>query len=299
MADFNPAILGRTKYRARSPGGLALPETGILTSFVTKNAIVVPATLDEFGSFLMMQPLVFNANMCGFWPNNGASGVGSTFSGVWTSNGTSSHPSPSNTKAGQIRGTKYTDVITTQNQYLGPNPGISFLCFLRGNAAKLGGIFYYARFRLEVMPTLGWRLFAGLVDDNSNTAVVKADTFTGNVAGLSHITTDAVSASSGAWNIVTRDGTTTNSVAITPATALATGQAYEFFMYCPCNTASILYKLVLLDDGTTVAEGSTSTNLPSNTAMLAPHCCMSNGTANVVAGDTAILVANIYCRSMN
>lgn len=299
MADFNPSILGRLRFRSRANSSVLVPETGALTSFATKNAMVIPATLDEFGAFLMMQPLVFNANVCTFFPNNGSVGTGTNFSGNWTSNGTATHPNPSNTKQGQVRRTKYADVITTQNQYLGPNPNSSYKCFLGGNAAGLGGIFYYARFTLETMPTLGWRLFAGLVDDNTTAGIVVSDTFVGNIAGLSHITTDPTSASSGAWNIITRDNTTTNTVAITPATALATGQAYEFYMYYPPNTATILYKLVLLNDGTTVAEGSTSTNLPGNTTMLAPHCCMSNGTANVVAGDTAIGVANIYCRSMN
>lgn len=299
MADFNPNILGRLRFRARSNSGVLTPETGVLTSFATKNAMVTPATLDEFGAFLMMQPSVFNANICTYFPSNGIVGTGSTFSGTWTANGTPTHPTPTNTKQGQVRRTKFANVVTTQNQYLGPNAGVSFKCFLGGNAAGLGGIFFYSRFTLETMPASGWRLFTGLVDDNTATAVVTSDTFAGHVAGLSHITTDPTTATSGAWNIVTRDNTTTNTVAITPTTALATGQAYEFYLYYPCNTATILYKLILINDGTTVAESSVSNNLPSNTAMLAPHCCMSNGTANTAAGDAAIGVANIYCRSIN
>lgn len=272
------------------------PDPGYILAQAKKGAMIHPSWLDEFGAIIMAQPFIANTNVVCFFPANGSTGTGTGFGIPWTSNGNPTHPTPSNTKSGQIHRTRYANVITTADQTLGPLPGASAICFLRGNAAGLGGIFYYARWVIDLLPDGTFRLFSGLCD--VNTTMVANDSPTGHFAALWHGTTDPLSGA-GAFKLITRDGTTQNTISITPATAIAQGQGYEFYLYAPCNNAAIPYKLVLISDGSTVAEGTLTSNLPGNTTMLAPQHTMSNAANTASANNTANGVANVYCRSIN
>lgn len=233
-----------------------------------------------------------------FIPQTGSTGTGGNFGAVWTSNGTASHPTPSSTApaaVNQMKRTRYANVVTTTNQQLGPRfNAASEQMFWRGNAAGLGGFFFYTRFIVELYPASTVRLFAGLASTVS-TSVAISDTVLANTCGLWHDTTDP-SSGAGALNFVTKDGTTATKQQITLANALAAGNAYDFTMFCAPNGSTISWRLVDLRNNVTYAN-STSTTLPVATSFMQPQVQMSNGTANITVTTTAIGICSIYVES--
>ncbi len=192
----------------------------------------------------------------------------------------------------QMRRSRFTNIVTTTNQILGitNSTAASIPSFYRGSAAGRGGFFFQTRFTTELVPATTIRLFAGLT--SMTTGASAADTVTGDVAGLSHITTDGITT----FAFMTRDNVTTNRVTFT-APAIASGNAYDFTMYVPPNGSAIYYRLVDLLTGNVIVDSSTSANLPRNTVFMGPQVQMSNGTANVTVTTTAIGINKIYIES--
>lgn len=194
-----------------------------------------------------------------------------------------------------MKRTQYTNVVTTQNQVLGIRyNAASERQFWRGNAAGLGGFFFVSRFIVELYPASTVRIFAGLVGNN-NTHPVSSDTMLNDTVGLWHDTTDP-SSGSGAFNIVTRDNATTTKTPINLANAIAAGNSYDFYMFCPPNGTDIFWRLV---DTVNNVEytGSVAASLPRNTIFMQPMVGMSNGTANVTVSTVAIGIAGVYVES--
>jgi hypothetical protein len=244
------------------------------------------------------QPSLFGNRIQIFMPQTGTTGTGGAVGMAWTSNGTVSHPTPSTTapvKSNQMKRTRYANVVTTTNQQLGPRfNAADGRMFWRGNAAGLGGFFFYSRFIVELYPASTVRLFAGLAGTN-NVGVVISDTVLNDTCGLWHDTADP-SSGAGAFNFVTRDGTTTTKQAIDLANAIAAGNSYDFTMYCKPNGTELFWRLVDLVNNVTY-EGSQTLTLPRNNQFMQPQVQMSNGTANIVVTTVAIGVANIYVES--
>lgn len=283
---------------------------------VTVSAVSAPAadTLDIFarkiaGRMLFkmigpsgvdtpLQPALFGNRCVMFQPQTGTTGTGGNFGPAWTSNGTVTHPTPATTApaiSNQMKRTRYANVVTTTNQQLGPKfNAASEQMFWRGNAAGLGGFFFFTRFIVELYPASTVRLFAGLTS-SSATAVCVSDTVINNTCGLWHDTTDP-SSGAGAFNFVTRDTTTTTKQSITLANAIAAGNSYDFYMWCAPNGSTIFWRLEDLVNNV-VYENSTSTTLPASTAFMQPQVQMSNGTANVTVTTSAIGIAGIYVES--
>jgi hypothetical protein len=194
-----------------------------------------------------------------------------------------------------MKRTRYANIVTTTNQQLGPRfAAASEQQFWRGNAAGLGGFFFYTRFIVELYPASTVRLFAGLTATSTGSVAI-SDTVLANTCGLWHDTTDP-STGAGAFNFVTKDATTATKQAITLSNAIAAGNSYDFTMSCDPNGSSIDWRLVDNVNGVTYS-GNKSTNLPVATAFMQPQVQMSNGTANVTVTTTAIGVANIYVES--
>ena len=247
-----------------------------------------------------LQTALFQNRILMYVPSTGTTGTGSGtgLGPVWTSGGTVSHPTPSSTSpaiANQMRRTRYANVVTTTNQTLGIKAAAAdTLNYWIGNAAGLGGFFYAARFIVELIPAATVRIFAGLTA-SSSTYVVASDTVLNNTCGLWHDTTDP-SSGSGAFNFVTRNTTTTTKQAITLANAIAAGNTYDFYMFCPPNSSTLYWRLDDIVNAVSY-ENSTSTTLPANTAFMGPQCAMSNGTANTTVTTVAIGVAGVYTES--
>lgn len=197
----------------------------------------------------------------------------------------------STSRVTQMRRTRLTNVVTTTNQVLGLHGGSADMAsYWRGNASGLGGFFFFARFCTALWPANTCRLFAGF--RSGTTAVVASDTLAGSLCGFWHATTDGGTT----INFVTRDGTTSNSTAITVPT-LGNDVGFDAYIYCAPNGGTIFYRLDRLDTGATLVDSSTSTNLPAATTFMAPELAMSNGTANITATTVAIAINKLYTES--
>ncbi len=271
------------KMFARNIGGRMLPK------------IIGPSGIDT-----ALQTALFQNRILMYVPSTSTTGTGSGtgLGPVWTSGGTVTHPTPATTApaiSNQMRRTRYANVVTTTNQTLGIKAAAAdTLNYWRGNAAGLGGFFYAARFIVELYPAATVRLFAGLTA-SSATYVVASDTVLVNTCGLWHDTTDP-STGAGAFNFVTKDATTATKQQITLSNAIAAGNSYDFYMFCPPNGTTIYWRLDDVVNNVTY-EGNTSTTLPVNTAFMGPQCAMSNGTANTTVTTVAIGVAGVYTES--
>lgn len=198
----------------------------------------------------------------------------------------------STSRVTQMRRTRLTNVVTTTNQVLGVHGSTADMAsYWRGNAAGLGGFFYFARFCTALWPANTCRLFAGL--RSGTTAIVASDTLPAvSMCGFWHDTT----VNGTTINFTTKDGTTANSTAITVPT-LGNDVGFDAYIYMPPNGSSVFYRLDRLDTGATLVDSSTSTNIPATGTFMAPELAMSNGTANVTATTVAIAINKLYCES--
>ena len=261
---------------------------------------MLPKIIGPSGLDTALQPAVFQNRILLYVPSTGSTGTGSGtgWGPVWTSGGTPSHPTPASTApaiSNQIRRTRYANVATTANQTLGIKAAAAdTLNYWRGNAAGVGGFFFAARFIVELYPAATVRIFAGLTA-SSTTYVVASDTVLNNTCGLWHDTTDP-SSGANSFNFVTRDGATTTKQSIALSNALAAGNSYDFYMFCPPNGSTITWRL---DDivNNVMYSNSTSTTLPTNTSFMGPQCAMSNGTANTTVTTVGIGIAGVYTES--
>ena len=239
----------------------------------------------------------FSENSLMLYMPNGSTTVGLNLGGAWTSGGTVSHPTPSSTSPAiysQQKRTRWANVVTTTNQFLGLRTATAEKRFWRGNAAGLGGFNFHARFAIGLWPAATVRLFVGLNDSNAGWAV--SDTLTGNGCGFWHDTTEAASV----LTFVTRDGTTaTKSSAITLAANLAAGQVFDAYIWSAPNGGVIGYRLVEINTGTLLVDTTTSTTIPLTTAFLGQELAMSNGTANTTVTTTAFELCGHSCQSDN
>lgn len=277
------------------------PSTGILRVYSRSVAgRMLPKWIGPSGVDTSFQPAIFQNRVICYLPSSGTTGTGSgtCLGPAWTSNGTVSHPTPSTTApaiANQTKRTRYANVVTTTNQQLGPRfAAASEQQFWVGNAAGLGGFFFQARFIVELYPASTVRLFAGL-SSTATGSVVISDTVLNNTVGLWHDTTDP-SSGANSFNFVTRNTTTTTKTSIALSNAIAAGNLYDFYMFCPPNGSTISYRLTDVNNGVEYS-GSTSTTLPVNTAFMQPQVQMSNGTANVTVTTVAIGIGGIYVES--
>lgn len=272
---------GNLKFYSKNVGGRMMPK------------VVGPSGIDT-----ALQPFLGTNRVVMFQPQTGTTGTGGALGPPWTAGGTVSHPTPATTApalSNQMKRTRYANVVTTTNQTLGVRfNSASEQMFWRGNAAGLGGFFFYTRFIVELWPAATVRLFAGL-SSTASTSVVASDTVINNTIGLWHDTTDPATGA-GAFNFVTRDATTTTKQQITLSNAIAAGNSYDFTMFCPPNGSTVTWRLVDLVNNVTYTN-STSTTLPASTAFMQPQVQMSNGTANTVVTTTAIGIVSIYVES--
>lgn len=255
---------------------------------------MLPKWIGPSGVDVVTQAAIWGNNIVWYMPNTGTTN-GLNFGAPWVAGGTISHPTPSSTApaiANQIKRTRYANIVTTTNQVLGTGAFASGTQqFWRGNAAGLGGFFFFARFGVELWPAATVRLFCGL--SASTTAVVASDTVVNDTIGLWHDTTDAATVLS----LVTRNTATTTKTAITGTPTLAAAQWFDFYMFAKPNDSTVYYRLDDLNAGTTIVDTSIATTLPTATAFMGPECHMSNGTANITVTTTAIGINRIYVES--
>lgn len=291
---LKPNTLANFQQLPSQTAFLAVSDADTLKIYAEKNGgVSIPKIIGQVGLPKDLQLELATNNTSFYLPNNSTT-VGLNYGIAWTSGGTVSHPTPSSTSPAiynQDKRTRWANVATTTNQVLGLRTATAEKLYWRGNAAGLGGFIFKARFAVALWAAATVRLFVGLND--SNTGWIVSDTLTGNGCGFWHDTTDAASVLS----FVTRDGTTATKAAITLASNLAAGQAFECLIYSAPNGSSIGYYLRELNTGTVLANTTTSTTLPLNTAFLGQELAMSNGTANTTVTTVAFELAGHSCQT--
>ena len=277
-AIANPAI----------PGASVLRVWGKLVS-----GRMLPKWMGPSGVDTPFQPALFGNNITLYMPNTGSTN-GLNLGTGWVAGGTVSHPTPASTSpaiVNQMKRTRYANIATTANQALGLSSiAAGNSAYWRGNAAGLGGFFFFTRFVIELMPANTVRIFAGLQSTTTN--ILASDTVAGDVVGLWHDTTDGANVLS----LVTRDNVTTTKTPI-PGATIAAGQAFDFYMFCAPNDGTVFYRLDSVNAGTTIVDSSTTTTLPRNTIFMGPVVGMSNGTANTTVTTVAPSINRIYIES--
>jgi hypothetical protein len=182
-----------------------------------------------------------------------------------------------------LRRSTFATVVTTLNQQVGTR---SEAMFFRGNATSLGGFFFVCRFMLATW-TAGNRLFVGMSVGTTAVVTVQPSTLL-NTIGF------CVEAGDTAITLLHNDGAGTGTKdTIAGQPTLATNQGYAAYLFCKPNDSTVYWRLDNINTQTTIAEGSTSTDLPVNTTGLVAHCAISNG-ANTVVGAATVGVNRIY-----
>ena len=274
------------------------PATDTLRVYARKIAgRVVPKWTPPSGVDTPVQAALWGNNVVLYLPNTGTT-AGINLGAPWAVGTTIAHPAPTAGIYTQMKRTTSTNVITTTNQILGVSSIVSTAPqFWRGNSAGQGGFFFFARFGIETLSAASpnaTRLFVGL--QSGSTSVLASDTIPAiSCVGLWHDTTDGANV----FSILTKDGATATKNALTgsPSTPYATGQGYDFYMFCKPNDNVIYYRLDNLNTGTILVDSSVTTTVPAATTFMGPVCGMSNGTANIVASTVSIGVNRIYVES--
>lgn len=257
---------------------------------------VIPKWMPPSGVDNPMQSALYGNNVVMYMPNTGTT-AGINFGTPWAVGTTVSHPTPSSTAPAmynQLKRTRSANVATTANQVLGVSSIVAGAAqFWRGNAAGLGGFFFFSRFSIDLWPAATCRLFAGL--HSGTTALVASDTIPAvSCCGIWHATTDSATT----LNFICKDGTTLATSAITLNSALAAGQVFDLYIYMKPNDSTVYFRLDDVVVGNTLIDSlSSGTGTPATTTFMGPSVTMSNGTANVTVTTVAIGVNRIYVES--
>jgi hypothetical protein len=160
--------------------------------------------------------------------------------------------------------------------------------WLRGDAAGVGGFFLVIRFGMSVTQT-DYRFFCGMV--NTTSALTNQDpSLNTNIIGVGCDGTDAniyIMRNDGSGTATKTDTTLTKPTANT--------NFYEFRLYCKPYDTTVYWSLEILNGGS-VVEGSFTTDLPSNTTMLAPQTWCNNNAQNA---NVSIDLSQIYVETDN
>ena len=276
------------------PAVLSLGDVMLAQVFVPALALVInPANIKDRRSLIQSLDWALTEtgsydNTMSVLPVSGSTTVAVRGGAPVTTLGAITHPTPTAGRITQLWRAQYSSAVTTVDQGIGWWYNSAALHkYWRGNAANLGGFYYRGKFVIGAWTT-GDRYFQGMT--SAIAAVTVSNTLAGDICGLWH---DAAMADT-VLNFITRDNTTTTSVAITLATAMATGQGYELVMYCKPNDTILYYKVIDMLTGNTLADSFTSTTLPRNTIFMSPQQTMSNGAnALVTAAATGVVECEV------
>ena len=240
------------------------------------------ATISPTGCHYEIQPNFFSKKVGII----SAIGNGVSLSNLGTSAGSSTGTATTRNAAAtnmatSIRNLAYVSAGTAGSS-AGNRAGIAQ--FWRGNAAGLGGFFFSCRFIIDTVQT-DMRWFVGL---NASTA----DMGNVNPSSRTDMCGFGIDSTQTTVRWFTNDGsgnaTATDLGANFPATTA--GVVYEARIFCMPNDSVLYYSLERLENPQ-FAEGSSSTDLPTNTAFMQFQMHINNGTT---AAAVAIGLASYY-----
>jgi hypothetical protein len=256
----------------------AAPSAGLRMFARAQAGRMLPAFVGPSGLDSNVQPALFRNSTFMWLP-----GTGTTLSINWgcnftaRNNGTSAaqaHPTRASTNAmtSLNRATFGTGTTATGASGVQSGPTVAW----RGNAAGLGGFFFFARFGIETLAA-DQRAFVGL---SANNATMAADASTwNNTIGICKDSADSI------WQIVQRNGSTATKTSTT--CTVTAGQVLDFMMFAPPNGSTVRARLVDAVSGTVYVDDATfNTTLPVNTTFL-----FMQAHTQSVSGTTAKLLA--------
>lgn len=268
-----------TWFDTQATGIPAAPASGDLRWFARSRAgRVLPHIIGPSGIDVALQPGLFGNSIYMWLPGTGTT-VAINWATSWTArnSGTGTaqaHPTKVSTNAltSLNRATFGTGTTTTGSSGIQSTASVAW----RGNAANLGGFFYFARFGVETHEA-AMQYMVGL--SALNAALTGEPSVQNNTLALCKDSTDSN------WFFVSRDGTTTTKTAT--ELAVATGTILDLTMFAPPNGSNVTVRLANAVNGTVYMDNVVITaNLPVNTTFLFAHAqCRST------VGTTAKLLA--------
>lgn len=250
----------------------AAPASGWLRTFARNRAgralfhIIGPAGVD-----VALQPAFFGNSIVMWAPSatTGQTAFGVTYTA--RNNGTGaaqSTPTRASTNAMTSLSRAQFGTGTTATGASGTQSALAVAW--RGNAANLGGFFFFTRFGIETLAA-DMRAFVGL---SANNATMAADASTwANTIGLTKDSADST------WQLIQRNASTPTKTS-TGATVTA-GQILDFLLFAPPNGSTITARLVDAVTGTVYVDDLVlNTTLPVSTTFLfiQAHCQSVSGT---------------------
>lgn len=251
----------------------AAPAAGDLRWFARNRAgRVLPHIIGPSGIDVALQPGLFGNSIYMWLPGAGATTAinwGSSFTARNSGTGAAqAHPTKTSTNAmtSLNRATFGTGTTATGASGVQSSASVAW----RGNAANLGGFFFFARFGIETFAA-DMRVFVGL---SANNATMAADSSTwANTIGLCKDSADS------AWQLLQRNATTATKTSTN--LTVAAGPILDLLMFAPPNGSSVTMRLVNAVDGTVYVDNvALNTTLPVNTTFLfmQAHCQSVTGT---------------------
>jgi len=260
------------------------PGTDVLRLWARKiSGRMLPKWMGPSGLDTPFQPALFGNNVV-FWQPGATSGVLNGSVGTAIAAGVATAPTTTN---GYTRMRRSVFTVATganlQNTYR------TDAMFFRGSTAGFGGFFFFCRMGFTTW-TAGNRLFVGLGVDT--TAMLTADPSSKfNTLGF------GVDGADTAITFMHNDGSgTAAKETISGQPALASSNAYDFYIFCKPNDSTVYFRMDNILTGATIIDSSVTTELPVNTTMLIAQCGMGSG-ANAGAGVAAFGLNRMYIES--
>lgn len=252
-----PPPAGKLKFLARTRAGTQWPEV-----------------MRSSGRDFPLMPHI-GFNKIGMWLVNTTTTI-TTWALLHAATGTISHPTPATTSL-KDSVTRWRVTSAATAGAIAEQRG-TILRHWRGNAPGLGGFTYTARIALTTLVSNSVGFF-GLT--NSTTAFGATQSFPGL---LNHILVGFRNGTDTNWQVSRNDGSG-SSTPVDTGIPFNTTDLLTLTIHCAPNAASIWVRLVNDTTGA-VFETELTTDLPSNTTMLAPRSYLSNvATASAVAYD--------------
>jgi hypothetical protein len=264
----------------------AAPGSGLRTFARNRAGRILPGVIGPSGVDINLQPALFGNTIYMWMPNTGTTSsisFGTSFTA--RNNGTSAAqatPTKTSTNAMTSLNRATFGTGTTATGASGVQSGATVAW--RGNAAGLGGFFFFSRFGIETLAS-DMRAFVGL---SANNATMAADASTwNNTIGVTKDSADSV------WHIVERNGSTATKTS-TGCTVTA-GQILDLTMFAVPNGSDVTVRLTDAVAGTVYVDNVVfNTTLPVNTTFLYMQAHNQSLT-----GTTAKLLAlnRMYCET--
>lgn len=232
----------------------------------------LPAFRSSLGRGAPLQPAIFARRVAQFYASGTASPATQTVGGwAFSTVGTESRQGVTASTTAKLRAGPRVRYVTTAAADQGAGIYASVDCCMRGNAAGVGGFFFYARFGNEIAPPAGSRFFVGLTTTTTTASVVGGDpSAMTNFVGL------AKNAADTNYRLKTRAAGTVTDTDL--GLAPAANDLLDVALWAEPNGSSVSAWVYDVAGGSVLLDATYSTNLPGLTSALRAHVMGATGT---------------------